>query len=66
MTEIDVRPEELTALAALFAPAHVADPYPAYARWRARRPAPWWLAAPTAKARATAVTISISIVTLSS
>lgn len=38
MTEIDVRPEELQALAALFAPGHVEDPYPVYAQWRARRP----------------------------
>jgi len=38
MTEIDVRPYELQALAGLFAPGHVADPYPAYAQWRARRP----------------------------
>jgi cytochrome P450 len=38
MTEIDVRPDELRGLAALFAPGHVADPYPAYARWRAGRP----------------------------
>jgi cytochrome P450 len=38
MTEIDVRPEELRDLAALFAPGHVEDPYPLYAQWRARRP----------------------------
>jgi cytochrome P450 len=38
MTEIDVRPEELRDLAALFAPGQVEDPYPLYARWRARRP----------------------------
>jgi len=38
MTEIEVRQEELPALTAMFAPGHVADPYPDYARWRARRP----------------------------
>jgi cytochrome P450 len=38
MTEIDVRPEELRDLAALFAPGQVEDPYPLYAQWRARRP----------------------------
>src|SRR5258708_9870014 len=38
MAEIDVRPEELRALAALFAPVHVEDPYPVYAQWRAQRP----------------------------
>lgn len=38
MTELEVNPEELTALAGLFAPDHVADPYPVYARWRERRP----------------------------
>jgi cytochrome P450 len=38
MTEIDVRPQELRALAALFAPGQVEDPYPLYAQWRARRP----------------------------
>lgn len=38
ITELAVHPEEVQALAALFAPGHVADPYPAYAKWRARRP----------------------------
>jgi len=38
LAEIEVRPDELAALTALFAPGHVADPYPDYARWRARRP----------------------------
>ena len=38
MTELEVNPEELTALAGLFAPDHVADPYPVYARWRERQP----------------------------
>jgi cytochrome P450 len=38
MTELAVRPEELPALAALFGPDNVADPYPAYAQWRAQRP----------------------------
>ncbi|MCW2929669.1 MAG: hypothetical protein JWM19_631 [Actinomycetia bacterium] len=38
MAEMDVRPEELRDLAALFAPGHVEDPYPGYAQWRARRP----------------------------
>jgi cytochrome P450 len=38
MTEIDVHPEELRDLAALFAPGQVEDPYPLYAQWRARRP----------------------------
>lgn len=38
MTEIDIRPEELAALAGLFAPGNVEDPYPVYAQWRARRP----------------------------
>src|SRR5580658_4114464 len=38
MSELMVRPDELAALGALFAPGIVADPYPAYAQWRARRP----------------------------
>ena len=38
MSELPVRPDDLRALAALFAPGIVADPYPAYARWRAERP----------------------------
>jgi cytochrome P450 len=38
MSELPVRPDDLQALAALFAPGIVADPYPAYARWRAERP----------------------------
>jgi len=38
MPELAVRPEERPALAALFGPGHVADPYPAYAKWRAQRP----------------------------
>ena len=38
MTELAVRPKELPALAALFAPGRVADPYPEYARWHAQRP----------------------------
>jgi len=38
MSELPVRPDDLRALAALFAPGSVADPYPRYARWRAERP----------------------------
>jgi cytochrome P450 len=38
MSEMPVRPDDLGALAALFEPGTVADPYPAYARWRAERP----------------------------
>ena len=38
MSELPVRPDELVALGALFAPGIVADPYPAYAQWRAKRP----------------------------
>ncbi len=38
MAEFPVRPDDLPALAALLAPGLVADPYPAYAAWRAERP----------------------------
>ena len=38
MGEMPVSTDDLQALAALFAPGLVADPYPAYARWRAERP----------------------------
>ena len=38
MSELPVRPDDLRALGALFAPGIAADPYPAYARWRAERP----------------------------
>jgi len=38
MSELPVSPDDLRALATLFAPGIVADPYPAYARWRAERP----------------------------
>jgi cytochrome P450 len=38
MSELPVRPDDLRALGALFAPGLAADPYPAYARWRAERP----------------------------
>ena len=38
MSELPVRPDDLRALGALFAPGTVADPYPAYARWRQERP----------------------------
>src|ERR1700761_7995682 len=38
MGEMPVSTDDLRALAALFAPGQVADPYPAYARWRAERP----------------------------
>ena len=33
-----VRPDDLRALAGLFSPEIVPDPYPVYARWRAERP----------------------------
>jgi hypothetical protein len=38
MSEVPVRADDLQALAGLFAPEIIADPYPAYARWRAERP----------------------------
>jgi len=38
MPELEVRPEVLPALVALFDHGHVADPYPAYEQWRARNP----------------------------
>jgi len=38
MSELPVRPDDLRALAALFTPGIIADPYPVYARWRAQRP----------------------------
>ena len=38
MSELPVRADDLQALAALFTPGTVADPYPAYARWRQERP----------------------------
>ena len=38
MSELPVRPGDLLALGELFAPGTAADPYPAYARWRAERP----------------------------
>jgi len=38
MSELPVRPDDLRALATLFTPGVVADPYPAYARWRTERP----------------------------
>ncbi len=38
MSELPVRPDDLRALGALSAPGIAADPYPAYARWRAERP----------------------------
>lgn len=38
MSEMPVRGDDLQALAGLFAPENIADPYPAYARWRAERP----------------------------
>jgi cytochrome P450 len=38
MSELPVSPGDLRALMALLAPATAADPYPAYARWRAERP----------------------------
>ncbi len=38
MSELPVRADDLRALADLFRPGAVADPYPAFARWRAERP----------------------------
>ncbi len=38
MTEVPVRADDLLALAGMFDPGIVADPYPVYARWRAQRP----------------------------
>src|ERR1700722_15442044 len=38
MSDLPVRPDDLRALGTLFAPETTADPYPAYARWRAERP----------------------------
>jgi cytochrome P450 len=38
MGELPVRPDDLRALAGLFSPGIVADPYPVYARWRTERP----------------------------
>jgi cytochrome P450 len=38
MSELPVSQADLRALATLFAPGIVTDPYPAYARWRAERP----------------------------
>ena len=38
MTEVPVRADDLRALAGMFDPGIVADPYPVYARWRAERP----------------------------
>ena len=38
MGELPVSPGDLRELLALLAPASAADPYPAYARWRAERP----------------------------
>jgi cytochrome P450 len=38
MTETPVREEDLRALAGLFEPGIIADPYPLYARWRTERP----------------------------
>jgi cytochrome P450 len=38
MSELPVSPDDLRALAGLLRPATAADPYPAYARWRAERP----------------------------
>jgi cytochrome P450 len=38
MTEVPVRVDDLRALAGMFGPGIVADPYPVYARWRAERP----------------------------
>ena len=38
MSELPVSPDDLRALAGLFSPEIVADPYPVYARWRAERP----------------------------
>jgi cytochrome P450 len=38
MTEVPVQADDLRALAGMFDPAIVADPYPRYAQWRAERP----------------------------
>jgi cytochrome P450 len=38
MSELPVSPDDLQALAALLTTRSAADPYPAYARWRAERP----------------------------
>lgn len=38
MSEVPVRTDDLQALAGMFDPGIVADPYPVYARWRAQRP----------------------------
>jgi cytochrome P450 len=38
MGEVPVRPGDLQALAGMFDPGIVADPYPVYGRWRAERP----------------------------
>lgn len=38
MRELPVRPDDLRALAGLFSPEIVPDPYPVYARWRSERP----------------------------
>src|ERR1700722_16425445 len=38
MSELPVRPDDLRALAGLFSPQIVGDPYPVYARWREERP----------------------------
>jgi cytochrome P450 len=38
MTEVPVRTDDLQALAGMFDPGIVADPYPVYARWRTQRP----------------------------
>ena len=38
MSQRPVSPDDLRALGELFTPGTAADPYPAYARWRAERP----------------------------
>ena len=38
MTELPVRPDDLMALAGILRAANVANPYPAYRRWREERP----------------------------
>ena len=38
MSELPVRPDDLRELAGFSASSIAADPYPAYARWRAERP----------------------------
>jgi cytochrome P450 len=38
MTELPVRPDDLTALAGMLRAGNVADPYPVYRRWREERP----------------------------